>query len=229
MATHRGILTETFAPLLAIPGLRHTFVCRQSGLNAALTTDREAALSALRPVHSRACRELGFRWQAVATAEQVHGDRLSVVVPDRAGRAPSQAPGADGLICRSAGILLGIYVADCAAVSLVDPRTRSVGLLHSGKRGSELGIVGKAVTRMADYCATNPSDLIVHLSPCIRPPLYETDLPTLIRDAALDAGVLPCHYHDCGVSTGEHLERYYSYRMEKGATGRMLALLGWQE
>ena len=30
---------------------------------------------------------------------------------------------------------------------------------------------------------------------------------------------------DSGENTGADLERYYSYRMEKGQTGRMLALL----
>jgi polyphenol oxidase len=32
--------------------------------------------------------------------------------------------------------------------------------------------------------------------------------------------------HDSGVCTACDLERYYSYRAEKGKTGRMLALLG---
>jgi copper oxidase (laccase) domain-containing protein len=32
--------------------------------------------------------------------------------------------------------------------------------------------------------------------------------------------------HDCGICTGCDLQSYYSYRMEKGKTGRMLALLG---
>jgi copper oxidase (laccase) domain-containing protein len=31
---------------------------------------------------------------------------------------------------------------------------------------------------------------------------------------------------DCGLDTASDLERFYSYRMEKGRTGRMVAL-GW--
>jgi copper oxidase (laccase) domain-containing protein len=33
---------------------------------------------------------------------------------------------------------------------------------------------------------------------------------------------------DCGENTGSDLKRFYSYRMEKGRTGRMLALLALQ-
>jgi copper oxidase (laccase) domain-containing protein len=32
--------------------------------------------------------------------------------------------------------------------------------------------------------------------------------------------------HDSGVCTACDLDRYYSYRVEKGKTGRMLALVG---
>jgi copper oxidase (laccase) domain-containing protein len=32
------------------------------------------------------------------------------------------------------------------------------------------------------------------------------------------------HYHDCGICTASHLDRYYSYRAEKGKTGRMWAV-----
>ena len=35
--------------------------------------------------------------------------------------------------------------------------------------------------------------------------------------------------HDSGVCTACDLKRYYSYRAEKGQTGRMLALLALRE
>jgi copper oxidase (laccase) domain-containing protein len=34
---------------------------------------------------------------------------------------------------------------------------------------------------------------------------------------------------DSGENTANNLEKYYSYRMEKGATGRMLALLALKQ
>jgi len=66
-------------------------------------------------------------------------------------------------------------------------------------------------------------DLIVQLSPCIRPPHYEIDFAADIVRQCRDAGIE--EISDSGVCTGCDLEHYYSYRGEKGRTGRMLALL----
>jgi purine-nucleoside/S-methyl-5'-thioadenosine phosphorylase / adenosine deaminase len=66
--------------------------------------------------------------------------------------------------------------------------------------------------------------MILQLSPCIRPPHYEVDFASEIvsQCRALDVKGI----HDSGVCTACDLNRYYSYRAEKGKTGRMLALLG---
>jgi copper oxidase (laccase) domain-containing protein len=66
--------------------------------------------------------------------------------------------------------------------------------------------------------------LIVQLSPCIRPPHYEIDFAAEIVRQAHAAGVTKVY--DDGVCTACHPDLYYSYRAEKGKTGRMLALLG---
>jgi len=224
----RDSLVDQFPPLLAIGGLKHAFVTRDLSVPEALTTDRAAALRALTPTHSHVCQQLGFSWAELVTAEQVHGDAVAIAGVNDTRRLPNPIPGADGLITQGPGAVLGIHVADCAAVSLVDPEHRVIGLVHSGKAGSELGIVGKAIAVMKKSFGSKPRNIIVHLGPCIRPPCYEIDIPNLIRSGALEAGILSINYHDCGICTAEQLKRYYSYRMEKGATGRMLALLGWE-
>ena len=56
--------------------------------------------------------------------------------------------GADGLVTNQPGVSLGIYVADCGAVFLVDPVRRCLGLVHSGKKGTELAIVERAIEQM---------------------------------------------------------------------------------
>jgi hypothetical protein len=66
--------------------------------------------------------------------------------------------------------------------------------------------------------------VIAQLSPCIRPPHYEIDFAAEIVRQCRDAGLN--EVHDSGVCTACDLQRYYSYRAEKGRTGRMLALLG---
>jgi copper oxidase (laccase) domain-containing protein len=66
--------------------------------------------------------------------------------------------------------------------------------------------------------------MVVQLSPCIRPPHYEVDFAAQIIKQCRDRGVQ--QIHDSGKCTASDLASYYSYRMEKGRTGRMLALLG---
>jgi len=115
-------------------------------------------------------------------------------------------------------------VADCCAVYIVDPKTPAIGLVHSGKRGTELAVAIEAIERMMEKFGSDPANMIVQLSPCIRPPHYEIDFVAEIIDQCRGLGVE--RIHDSGVCTACDLNRYYSYRAEKGKTGRMLALLG---
>jgi hypothetical protein len=96
-------------------------------------------------------------------------------------------------------------------------------LVHSGKKGTALSIVSEAISGLTKHFGSNPADLIVQLSPCIRPPHYEIDFAADIVRQCREAGVK--NVNDCGVCTACDLQKYYSYRLEKGRTGRMLALL----
>ena len=67
------------------------------------------------------------------------------------------------------------------------------------------------------------ANVIVQLGPCIRPPHYEVDFAAEIGRQAARAGIV--RFHDCGLCTACDLARYYSYRAEKGKTGRMWGVL----
>ena len=88
--------------------------------------------------------------------------------------------GVDGVITASPEVCLGVYVADCCAVYLVEPERRVIALLHSGRKGSELGIITVAIERMRTQFGCDPAKMIVQLSPCVRPPIYEIDFAALI-------------------------------------------------
>jgi copper oxidase (laccase) domain-containing protein len=77
---------------------------------------------------------------------------------------------------------------------------------------------------MVESFGSEPPELIVQLSPCIRPPHYEIDFAAEIVQQCRAIGVK--EIYDSGICTACELDRYYSYRAEKGKTGRMLALLG---
>jgi len=95
--------------------------------------------------------------------------------------------------------------------------------VHSGKKGTELGVVANAIKSMTEQFGSRAANIVAQLSPCIRPPHYETDFAGEIVRQCLDLGVTALN--DSGVCTACDLSRYYSYRAEKGRTGRMLAFL----
>ena len=183
-----------------------------------VATDRETALGRLWSVHRETANVLGFVDMPFALAEQIHGDIVAQV------DAPNAIPvgGADGLITNHPGLCLAIYVADCAAVYLADREAQAIGLVHAGRKGTELGIVTKAIARMRMAFGTDPANLVVQVAPCIRPPNYEVDFAAEIVRQAREAGVPDVF--DCGICTASNAEKYYSYRRERGRTGRLLAL-----
>lgn len=208
---------EKFAAL-ELPGVRHAFLCRVPGIDTGV--ERAEALRRLDESHAEARRELGFGAMPLATAQQVHGNRVAVV---DAGTDARPAGAVDGLVTNARGVALGIYVADCCAVYFVDPVRGAIGLAHSGKKGTELGIAAAAIEKMRENFGSEPGDMIAQLSPCIRPPDYEVDFAARIAEQCRECGVK--NVFDCGENTAADLSRYYSYRAEHGKTGRMLALL----
>jgi copper oxidase (laccase) domain-containing protein len=209
-----------FFPALNAQLVRHAFIQRVPGID--VSHDKAEALKALEAAHREARRELGIGDWPLLTAQQIHGNKIAVV--DRPLSHDHEFAGCDGLITDQRKIALGIHVADCCAVYIVDPKTPAIGLVHSGKKGTELAIAANAIQQMRDKFGSNPADSIVQLSPCIRPPHYEIDFAAKVIEQLRAAGVK--QIHDSGVCTACDIDRYYSYRAEKGKTGRMLALLG---
>ena len=205
-----------FFPALSETGIvEHGFVLRIPGLD--VQADRESALQRLEHHHREQLATVGTR--SLKLAEQIHGNGVARI---DAGSA-AKTKGVDGLVTADPEVVLGIYVADCCAIYLLDPVRRAIGLVHSGKKGTEQNIIGLAVQKLGIGFGSKPEDLIAVLSPCIRPPYYEVDFAQSIV-AQLRAESVNKIY-DNGENTGSDLERFYSYRMEKGRTGRMLAYL----
>ena len=221
-----SILVETF-PALTEGGLcRNAFIGRVAGLD--VTTDRVTALRRLADYHEQARRDLELGGMPFITAEQVHGAEVVIVGETTA----TPVIGADALITNRSNVCLGIYVADCCAVYALDTANGSIGLAHCGKKGTELGVVPAMLRKMELAYGTAPETTIVQLSPCIRPPYYEIDFAAEIVRQCRELGI--AEIIDPGTCTASEPARYYSYRREKGQTGRMLALFaliggGWTE
>jgi polyphenol oxidase len=206
---------QRFPVLEHLALIQHGFTLRVPGLD--VKTDRETALERIAGYHQAVLQGLGSR--VLRIAQQIHGNGVAVV--DR--RSPQKTPGVDALITNDPEVVLGIYVADCCAIYFVDPVRAVIGIAHSGRKGTEQNIAGMALERIVTGFGSAPQDLVVQLSPCIRPPFYEVDFAAQIVNQLRAGGVR--QIYDGGENTGADLERFYSYRMEKGSTGRMLAFL----
>lgn len=197
---------ETFAPLNELPGIHHAFSLRT-------TADTKAD-----DYPARFVRSLGYT--TFADAEQPHGNRVATI---RSGSGLLAATGVDALITNRPGLPLVIRCADCAAIYLVATGTPAIGLIHSGKKGTLANIAGATVAAMTREYRTPPGTLRAFIGPSIGPCHYDMDIWTPIENQLRAAGVTDIH--NPRTCTACHLDRYYSYRAEKGQTGRMFALL----
>ena len=213
---------EQFPALSAIGICRHAFTQRIPGID--VSHDKAEVLKRLNAAHGETRHAAGMGDWPLLTAEQIHGNKVGVI--DNCSRGPvgREFRGCDGIITNQRGVALGVYVADCCAVYIIDPKTPAIGLAHSGRRGTELGVVTNAITQMVERFGSDPANMVVQLSPCIRPPHYEIDFAAEIVDQCRTLDVK--EINDSGVCTACHLNLYYSYRVEKGKTGRMVALIG---
>jgi copper oxidase (laccase) domain-containing protein len=225
---------EQFPALSAIGICRHVFTQRIPGIDVA--DDKADVRRRLDGAHREIRDAIGVSDWPLFTAEQIHGNKIAVIDEvgsalraDRGHRGAASLPGRefpgfDGIITNQRSVALGIYVADCCAVYIVDPKTPAIGLVHSGRKGTEFGVVTNAIREMIDRFDSDPAAMIVQLSPCIRLPHYEVDFAADIIRQCRALGIQ--QIHDSGICTACDLDRYYSYRAEKGRTGRMLAVIG---
>ena len=143
----------------------------------------------------------------------------------RVGRADAGkvVRGADALISGERDLTLVVRVADCGPVWLHCGKTGAIGLVHSGRKGTELGIVPAAIRAMKKEFGADPGEMLGLLGPCIRPPHYDVDFAGEIVRQMKAEGV--GEIVDSGLCTASDPERFYSYRQEEGRTGRHFAVL----
>src|SRR5260221_3973278 len=215
MGLNDAVPVQLFPALSETGVVEHGFILRIPGLD--VQNDRDSALQRLEHYHHEELAKIGRR--SLKLAKQIHGNGVATIDAGSAAKTEE----VDGLITADPKVVLGIYVADCCAIFLVDPIRRVIGLVHSGKKGTEQNIIGVAVRKLRIDFQSEPKDLVAVLSPCIRPPYYEVDFSQSIMPQLRPESVT--QIHDNEKNTGSDPTRFYSYRMEKGRTGRMLAYL----
>lgn len=185
-----------------------------------------------------------FAMPSVIHARQVHGsDLYAHRTPPPPGLMVME--GYDGQLSTLPGVLLGVSVADCVPVFLVDAERRAVALVHAGWRGAAAGIVEGAVRALGAEAGSAARDLWLHCGPAICGACYPVgpevhaavrphaappaapepiDLREVIAEQATAVEIQPervtvsVHCTRCGP------EAFFSHR--GGDAGRQMALLG---
>ncbi|MEI6581388.1 MAG: polyphenol oxidase family protein [bacterium] len=113
----------------------------------------------------------------------VHGNLVVEVTNDDTGNLLNQDEQgnitADGLITSTPGLALFMVVADCIPIVIYDTRLKILALVHAGRKGVELNILGSAVKQMIQK-GSNPEDIIIKTGPAIAPESYVFDNTTEI-------------------------------------------------
>ena len=126
----RRLHIEQFRALNAIRICRHVFTQRIPGID--VSHEKGEALKRLDAAHREIRYSIGMSDWPLLTAEQVHGNKIAIL--ESPVRADQNFAGMDGFITNQRGIALGVHVADCCAIYIVDPNTPAVGLVHSGRK-----------------------------------------------------------------------------------------------
>ncbi len=123
---------------------------------------------------------------------QVHGSDILVHLPGAPGLLVSERY--DGHATTYPDVLLTVSVADCVPISLVEPRGRTIALLHGGWRGVAAGILERGIALLRELTGAPPDALHLHLGPAICGRCYEVGsevfaalgLPAPARAAPVD-------------------------------------------
>ena len=242
--------------LSAVSGVTHGFSTRYGGvskgpyasLNLAHHVDDKPdhvevnsarALSALEVVDKQLIR-----------LEQVHGASLVRITQESA----NQVLSADGCWSEDSDFVLCIMVADCLPILLTDREGSFVAAVHAGWRGTADRIIVNMIdTLMAT--GREAKNLKVALGPSIGPCCFEIDalVAEKLRASApgglglnigLESGkylanlweinmqqLLACGVPSEGIDVVRECtkcsKKYYSYRRDRGITGRQAGLIGF--
>jgi len=251
--------------VLSALGIAHGFNLRTGGLSegpyASLNLGRSVGdlPERVEQNHRRFAAAVGYAPDALYETSQVHGAAVHVVDAGRQAQAERpprsvRAIEADALIAPAGGLAVGVRVADCVPLLLLDTRSGAVAAVHAGWRGTVRGVVEAGVHNLLATGAGDPSALRAAALPHIRRCCFEVgddvalellaatpgrDLSvidrsrpkphvdlTAIVSAKLRALGVPADAIDAvGGCTRCEPERFFSFRRDGKQSGRHLAVI----
>lgn len=187
---------------------------------------------------------LGIDLSEITLSHQVHGTEILVA------QQPGNYEGYDAIITNQSNIFVAVSVADCTPILIYDTKNQVVAAIHAGWRGTVKQIVLNTLQRMEAIFGTNSQDCFAYVGTCIDECSFEVgdevavefsnqfkrfdgtrqkyfiDLKTANVAQLLAFGVPNSQIEISTFSTVLNNEDYFSHRLEKGKTGRMMAVIG---
>jgi polyphenol oxidase len=189
----------------------------------------------------------------LATLRQIHSNRVHII--EDISCQWNQSEG-DALATRVENVALAVQIADCLPVLIADPVNGAIAAVHSGWRGTLSGVLLQTIREMQSVFFSDPAQLLVAVGPGIRACCFEVgaevaelfkreypgcnlakpmdnrpgkflmDLTAVLDIQLTKAGVRLENCYDLGACTCCNTDRFFSYRAEGAASGRMMAVIG---
>lgn len=195
--------------------------------------------------------ELGFTREQVCAFNQVHGARVLTGAPSWF------TEDADAVTSDDPNLLLVVSSADCLPLLFHDPETGAVAAAHCGWRSTVKGLAGLVVAALAERYGAKAERLRVAIGPGVAGACYQVGHEVKVEFAAADfpaevfaadavvgrhrldlvaanrwvlegAGVKAGHIEESGLCTHCESGAFYSYRRDRGRTGRHWAFVSAQ-
>jgi len=184
-------------------------------------------------------------------ASQEHGTASLIC----SGEGAIHPDGADILVACETDCPVAVRTADCLPVLLADPVNGIVAAVHAGWRGTAAGVVIRAVENMCE-CGADAASIHASLGPSIGPCCFEigkdtadmlatsvsgaeqailrsqrphADLPAINAMQLAKAGLEADRIESLHQCTCCHPDLFFSYRRDRGKTGRHLAVVALQD
>lgn len=199
-------------------------------------------------------RHFGIEQGNLVTVNQVHGDDILVIDEANPDFSHFLKLECDGIITNQPDVMIGICVADCIPILLLDPVRRVVAALHAGWKGTAAGIARKGVEAFVKLFNSDPRDIMAAVGPGIGQCCYEVDAPVMEafakggQDTALFtresgegkyrfdlsaanhhqlmwAGVPEANIESANLCVSCNKDLFFSYRRDGGETGRQMGFI----
>ncbi|HEX2123279.1 MAG TPA: polyphenol oxidase family protein [Thermoanaerobaculia bacterium] len=180
----------------------------------------------------------------LTTCVQVHGVALA-----RADRADGwrECDSCDALWSDQRAVSIGIKVADCLPVTMIDPANSIIANVHSGWRGAAQAITAKTIDALERSSSFDPAAAHAYLGPSIRVCCFEVgeevaaqfepqfvdrthakphvDLPAMTAALLRARGFADERISDSGLCTRCEGSIFHSYRRDGKGGGRNLSIV----